>query len=574
MRSLTSFSTSSSERKTRPLSDPPSPRRTWTRSPSILSVHSPVGQASVNGATPSSLAPGTASSDRVAASSGSSSSKNSAMSSVADGARGARAEIQGGHGRLLGSGASLPRRRDSGRSRRPPGPPPADEMLPVPPMITRLFTDDGAVSINARPAGGQGRREPGSRAAVGIRPGRGSRRASHPASRLGRCGDRGRSLGATRAGCTVRRMAGASCCRRSAGDRTGPVGIEASMPTHWGFGGIVADGGVTAADVRLVLADLAGRRIVRQGIRPNPRHGRLYAEHAPVGSTTIARRAHVLDLAGGVDVVWKGFSDSRRRAVRKAERRRDRRRVRLDRSPLAGVLRAVRPLRSAMGRAAARTRPTRTSPHPLPRHPREVAADRPPSERGLSPVGRPARRPSGRVDHRPVRHERALHAGCDGQRARRARCAANDLLMWQAIQAACAIDAGSFHFGESGARRRSSDYKERFGARAFDYPELRLEQVPITRADHAAAVGGQARDRLPRTDERTQRGGSSAHPRRSPLARGPAAGTRGRAPGVAALPQRLRARDRHGRDLVARLRLLDPRRPPSTARPTSGGTPR
>ncbi len=51
----------------------------------------------------------------------------------------------------------------------------------------------------------------------------------------------------------------------------GPVGSVASMPTHWGFGGLIAEGGVRPADVRLVLADLAAQRVVRQSIRPNPR---------------------------------------------------------------------------------------------------------------------------------------------------------------------------------------------------------------------------------------------------------------------------------------------------------------
>jgi hypothetical protein len=63
---------------------------------------------------------------------------------------------------------------------------------------------------------------------------------------------------------------------------------------------------------------------------------------------------------------------------------------------------------------------------------------------------------------------------------------ANDLLMWHAIQAACATGAASFHLGESGPSGSLSDYKERFGARPLDYPELRLERVPITRADTAA----------------------------------------------------------------------------------------
>src|SRR4051812_15241552 len=53
----------------------------------------------------------------------------------------------------------------------------------------------------------------------------------------------------------------------------GPLGVEASQPTHWGFGGILAAGGVTAADVGLVLGDLGRRRVAWQGIRPNPRHG-------------------------------------------------------------------------------------------------------------------------------------------------------------------------------------------------------------------------------------------------------------------------------------------------------------
>ena len=31
-----------------------------------------------------------------------------------------------------------------------------------------------------------------------------------------------------------------------------------------------------------------------------------------------------------------------------------------------------------------------------------------------------------------------------------------------------------------------SDYKERFGARPHDYPELRIERIPVTAVDRAA----------------------------------------------------------------------------------------
>jgi hypothetical protein len=43
-----------------------------------------------------------------------------------------------------------------------------------------------------------------------------------------------------------------------------------------------------------------------------------------------------------------------------------------------------------------------------------------------------------------------------------------------------------FHLGESGRSSSLSDYKERFGARPHEYPELRIERVPVTAADRAA----------------------------------------------------------------------------------------
>ena len=74
---------------------------------------------------------------------------------------------------------------------------------------------------------------------------------------------------------------------------------------------------------------------------------------------------------------------------------------------------------------------------------------------------------------------------------------ANDLLMWRAIQAACEVGAESFHLGESGTSGSLSDYKERFGARPFDYPELRIERVPDHACRRRRTKRRQARDRLP-----------------------------------------------------------------------------
>lgn len=257
------------------------------------------------------------------------------------------------------------------------------------------------------------------------------------------------------------------------------------MPTHWGFGGLIAEGGVTATDVRLVLDDLAARGIVRQSIRPNPLHGRLYRDHAPAGSVQIARRAHVLDLAGGVDVVWKGCADSRRRAIRKAER--SGMEVECDTTgrllPEFFDLYARSELRWAqqqhepvwLARFRTRFRDTQAKWEQIARH-----------------LDGGCRQWVARHEGRAVASIIVLF-GVNAHYTRGAMdkelagpLRANDLLMWHAIRAACAIDAGSFHLGESGTSGSLSDYKERFGARPFEYPELRLERMPITRADQVA----------------------------------------------------------------------------------------
>jgi hypothetical protein len=263
----------------------------------------------------------------------------------------------------------------------------------------------------------------------------------------------------------------------------GAHGVEASMPTHWGFGGIVAEGGVTPEDVRLVLDDLAGRAVLRQGIRPNPRHGRLYREVAPARTFEIPRRAHVLDLAGGVDVVWKGFSESRRRAVRKAERSG----VEVEHDTSGRLLGEFFELYACSeARWAAQQH-----------EPAALARFRTRFRDTLGKWQRIARHLDGGCHQWVARHDgRAVasiivlsgvnahytRGAMDKERAGPLR--ANDLLMWHAIRAACATDAGTFHLGESGGSASLADYKERFGARAVDYPELRFERLPITRADH------------------------------------------------------------------------------------------
>jgi hypothetical protein len=265
----------------------------------------------------------------------------------------------------------------------------------------------------------------------------------------------------------------------------GAHGIEASMPTHWGFGGIVAEGGVTPDDVRLVLRDLAARPVLRQSLRPNPLHGRLYREEAPPRTLQIPRRAHVLDLSGGVEVVWKGFSESRRRAVRKAERSG----VDVEHDSSGRLLDEFFELYAVSeARWAAQQH-----------EPAALARFRTRFRDTLAKWQRIARDLDGGFHQWVARHDgRAVasiivlsgvnahytRGAMDKERAAPLR--ANDLLMWHAIRAACATDAGAFHLGESGGSASLADYKERFGARAVDYPELRFERLPITAADRLA----------------------------------------------------------------------------------------
>jgi CelD/BcsL family acetyltransferase involved in cellulose biosynthesis len=265
----------------------------------------------------------------------------------------------------------------------------------------------------------------------------------------------------------------------------GPVGVEASQPTHWGFGGIVADGGVTPADVDLVVRDLGSRRVAWQGIRPNPLHGRLYAERIPQHGVVIDRCAHVLDLAGGDEVVWKGFANSRRRAIRKAEKSAVE--VELDTSgrllPEFFELYAQNEARWAeqqhepalLAKFRTRFRDTIGKWQAIARH-----------------LDGGCHQYLARLDGRPIASIIVLFGGnahytrgaMDKDLAGPVR--ANDLLMWHAIQDACAAGAPMFHLGESGRSPSLSEYKERFGARPHDYPELRIERIPVTAVDRAA----------------------------------------------------------------------------------------
>jgi lipid II:glycine glycyltransferase (peptidoglycan interpeptide bridge formation enzyme) len=59
------------------------------------------------------------------------------------------------------------------------------------------------------------------------------------------------------------------------------------------------------------------------------------------------------------------------------------------------------------------------------------------------------------------------------------------LVDWLAIEDAVHAGCPSFHFGESGTSAGLAQFKESFGARPVPYADVRVERMPITRADDA-----------------------------------------------------------------------------------------
>jgi hypothetical protein len=273
------------------------------------------------------------------------------------------------------------------------------------------------------------------------------------------------------------------------GKRVGGLTVaEDSLPDGWGFGGLVgADIGAT--EVADVVADLAARKILRQHICPNCLQGEAWSKAVPAAAAT-ARNAHAVDLDGGIDAVWKRFSDNARRGIRKAEKQGLE--VECDTTGrLLGVLEDLWQL-SVRRWATQRQEPV------------WIGRLR---GRRLNPQSRwtqMAERNPGGVAIWVARHQgepvaaTAILRGPNDHYTRGAMhkelagpTRANFLLHWLAIQDACGRGARWYQMGQSGGDGDPvARFKENFGARAFVFPELQLDVLPIGRlraAPRAAA---------------------------------------------------------------------------------------
>ncbi len=262
---------------------------------------------------------------------------------------------------------------------------------------------------------------------------------------------------------------------------------HASYGEGWGMGGLIAPGGPTADDIHAVLADLAGLPAVATAVRPNPLLAAAWQDAASGRNDLVVlpKRAHVLDLAGGADVVWNTrFGSEARRNARRAERMG----VEVVRDTDGSLIPVFYDLLlKSFDRWAERS-------HEPPWMARSRGKLRDP-RRKFEAMARilddSFRLYVAFYEGRPAATILVL-VGANAHYTRGAmdievgnKASPNDLLQWVAIREACESGCGSYHMGESGTSTSLAHFKEKFGAQAFDYALYRIERVPLTAADHA-----------------------------------------------------------------------------------------
>ena len=271
-------------------------------------------------------------------------------------------------------------------------------------------------------------------------------------------------------------------------NRSGWASTLDSMPASWGFGGLLVEGGVTAAAVSAVVDDLVTRAALRVHLRPNPLHADVWAA-AMAGRRGVSTKpscAHVLDLSGGFATVWQErFKAATRSQVRKAERMG----VVVETDTTGRLLPELHALlRTSVDRWAGRQHePARLA------QARFARRDPPAKLQTIAErLGGSCQVSVARFHGHPVaailvlqgRNAHYTRGAMDEELASQTQ--ANRLLHKVAIAAACQAGCGKYHMGESGESAGLSQFKSRFGAVAHPYHEYFIERVPLTRLDQLA----------------------------------------------------------------------------------------
>jgi hypothetical protein len=260
---------------------------------------------------------------------------------------------------------------------------------------------------------------------------------------------------------------------------------QASLPHAWGVGGVVAARTPLPQHLLAVFEDLKTSSALSTNVLPNPRQGPLWAAARPPSVRSIPRCAHVLDLEGGFDRVWRErFSKTTRRMVRKAEKLGVR--VECDTTGrLASVVYHLR--RAAVARWAARQHEPRWLAHLR----AELRDPRSKIEHIARVMGGALRIWVAWRSGVPIAASMVLlGANADDimgvmDAPKAAATGANDLLLRHSIEDACNAGCRLYHLGESGFSEGLARFKERFGAQAYPYEEFYVERLPLSRVDRS-----------------------------------------------------------------------------------------
>jgi hypothetical protein len=255
-----------------------------------------------------------------------------------------------------------------------------------------------------------------------------------------------------------------------------------SMPPALGLGGLVG-AGVDSDVATAVMADVRSAHFSTR-IRPNPLLGALWRT-ADGATSTVPMRAHVVSLDGGPDAVWRRMRRSGREGIKRA--RRAGLEVVVDEK---GTL--IPEFRRLMERSVRRWAAQQREPQLLAR---VRAATRDPKgelETLASTLGSRCRLVLARLDGVPVAGNIVLidgnahgtRAAMDKELAHPSRI--NYLLVWSQLEAAAKAGCRWFHMGESGHSQSIAEFKERFGAIAYDYAACDIERIPLNRIDRGA----------------------------------------------------------------------------------------
>ena len=264
----------------------------------------------------------------------------------------------------------------------------------------------------------------------------------------------------------------------------GPLSFEASNPQGWGIGGVLGEGGATPTEVAVVFAQLSARRVVSQRLITNPVLAGSWAQGAPSSAIVTRRVAHVIDLEGGFEQLWKTkVQSSSRGGARRAERE--------------GVIvdhdcggRLIPEFYDLLFQAVGRW--SRLQHEPLWLAQRRYVRREPRAkfEAIAAALGDRCHVYLARLDGRAIA-SRVVLRGANAYDFRAAmdeeysKLRANDLLMRATLQDACEAGCATYFFGDSGRSASLAQFKERFGAQAYDYAEYRLERLPISAAERS-----------------------------------------------------------------------------------------